>query len=380
MPGRVAAVRLVVAAAVLQACVGSTAAPGGQAPAASSGGAAALPAGVGAPGGGTATTPAAAGSPGSSSAASALPPAPEPLVYGYANPAATQWFSYVAQARGYFAEQALAVESVTTGAATVSIQGLISGSLEIINSSPDPPIRAAAGGADLVIVSNMINPPIYSLYAQRDLTRVEQLRGKTLIAGGPKDITLYFLDRMLTPNGLRREDYSLVYAGGTPDRLRALQSGAVDAAILSQPSEFVARREGYSLVMDTYEYVRTLPFATLSTTRAWLEQADHRQRAVRFLAAVYRGAQDVCDPAQKEAMIRVLAEGSGLSDEDARLTYALLLEEKRSVKCDLRVTADDLQHVVDYLTAMGDMEPPGPDLRRIADPSYLEQATARAGR
>jgi ABC-type nitrate/sulfonate/bicarbonate transport system substrate-binding protein len=316
---------------------------------------------------------AAAGSP-------VLPAAAERLVYAHGSAGAPDWPIYVAEARGYFAEQALAVELVATGGATVTMQGIASGAFDVVQTSPDPPIRAAAAGLDLVILSTTQHAPIYGLYGERDVARPEQLRGKTLIVGGPKDITRYIVDRLLAPNGLREGDYSLAYAGGTPDRLRALLSGAVQAAILNQPSQFVARREGFPLLVDSYDYLRTLPFGAHSVARAWLGDEPNRQRMVRFLTAAYRGAQDVCDPTQKEPMIRILANRTDLTDDDARETYALLVEEKHSLNCELRVAPEALQVYVDYLVAMGDLDPPGPDVRRIADPSYLDQATARLRR
>ena len=181
---------------------------------------------------------------------------------------------------------------------------------------------------------------------------------------------------MLTPNGLRVGDYDLVYAGGTPDRLRALESGAVQGAMLTQPFEFAARRSGYPLLLDSTQYVTSLPFSAFAVTRTWLGNAINRAKAVRWLAAVYRGSQGLCDPSQKEAMIRILADETKLTDEDARLTYGLLLEDKHSVKCDLNLRPEELQQVIDYIVEMGDMAPPLPDPHRIADSSYLDQAIA----
>jgi len=312
--------------------------------------------------------------------AASTPPAPESLIYGYTALGANQWALYAAQARGYLAEQGIALDENNMGSAASGVQALAAGSLEITNSNPDPMIRAVVGGADLVFLAGTLNPPIYSLYGQKDVTTLEALRGRTIIVGGPKDVTVYLLDRMFAPNGLHRGDYDLVYAGGTPERLRALESGAVQAAILIQPFEFAARRQGYPLLIDTYDYVKNLPFSSFAVARAWLGQETNRQRAVRFLAAVYRGGQDVCDPAQKEAMIRILADKTQLSDDDARQTYALLLERTQSIKCDLSLTADELQKVVDYIVEMGDFPPPGPDPARMVDPGYREQALGRLAR
>ena len=50
-------------------------------------------------------------------------------------------------------------------------------------TSPDPPSRAAAAGLDLVILSTTQHAPIYGLYGERDVARLEQLRAKSEPAG-----------------------------------------------------------------------------------------------------------------------------------------------------------------------------------------------------
>ncbi|MBX5492821.1 MAG: ABC transporter substrate-binding protein [Chloroflexi bacterium] len=302
------------------------------------------------------------------------------MSYGYTSVGANQWALYAAQAKGYLIEHGITIDENVMGSAAAGAQALAAGSLDIANSNPDPLVRAVASGADLLFVAGTQNPPIYGLYSQKDITAVGQLRGKTIIVGGPKDVTVYLLDRMLAPNDLRPGDYDLVYAGGTPDRLRALQSGAVHAAILNQPSEFAARREGFPLLVDTYQYVKNLPFSVFAVTRGWLEDPRNRERAARFLAAVYRGGRDLCDPAQKEAMIRVLADRSQLSEEDARETYALLIERTQAIRCDLSLTAEELQLVINYIVDMGDLPAPGPDPRRIVDTRVLQEGIVRLQR
>jgi ABC-type nitrate/sulfonate/bicarbonate transport system substrate-binding protein len=237
---------------------------------------------------------------------------------------------------------------------------LASGSVDINDANPDPVVRAVGNGADIVLLAGTLNPAIYTLFAQRDVTSVEVLRGKTVILGGRKDITLYIFDRMVQPHGLQRGDYDTVFAGSAPDRLRALQAGAVQGTILSYPVAFAATRGGFPPLLDSYETIRNLPFSTVSVTRTWLGQEAKRQRIVRFLTAAYRGAQDACAPANKVLMIRLLAEKTRLTDEDARLAYAQVTEARRTYKGDLNITPDELQTVVEYIVAMGDFPAPGP--------------------
>jgi ABC-type nitrate/sulfonate/bicarbonate transport system substrate-binding protein len=233
-------------------------------------------------------------------------------------------------------------------------------------------------GSDLVVTGGTVNPPIYRLFASKGVNNISAIKGQTLMMGGPKDVTLYIFDRMIAPVGLKRDDFDYVYAGGTPDRYRALQSGAVAGTLLFQPYDFVAQRDGYPLLLDSYQVIKDLVFSSFTVARPWLANEGNRARLVRWLAAVYKGSQAVCDPANKEEMIAILTEKTHLSEDDSRASYDLLLNDTHSIKCDLRVSPEELQKVIDYIVDMGDMSPPLPDTRHVVDMSYLDQAVARA--
>ena len=79
--------------------------------------------------------------------------------------------------------------------------------------------------------------------------------------GGAKDITRIFTERMLEPNGLKSGDYDYIFAGATSARFSALQSGAVDAAILTVPFNFYAESAGFTNLGFTFDYIPDMPFA-----------------------------------------------------------------------------------------------------------------------
>ncbi len=317
-----------------------------------------------------------AGALGASSPAPSAPPAPESITYGYTTVTANYWGIFIAQARGYFEQQGIVMDDSSTGSAANAALALVSGSIDMVAANPDPIVRSIASGSDIAVVGTTFNPSIYELFGAHPDTTVASLRGQTLSVGGPKDVSAYLLRQMLGPNGLRPGDYDLIYAGSTPDRLRHLETGAVAATLLTQPFDFVARREGYPLLLDSSQYVKNLPSTAIAVTRGWLADAANHARLVRWMAAAYRGSQDLCDPAQKDAVVQILADKAHLSADDARQTYDLLIEEKHSAKCDLRIQPDELQAVIDYIAGMGDLTPPLPDARRIVDESILDQAIA----
>src|SRR6202040_905206 len=80
------------------------------------------------------------------------------------------------------------------------------------------PIRAVDKGAPLALVRIVIQAPPYALLAKPEIKTIEELKGKTVIIGGAKDIPRIFTERMLLPHGLKAGDYDDLYAGATSAR------------------------------------------------------------------------------------------------------------------------------------------------------------------
>ena len=90
--------------------------------------------------------------------------------------------------------------------------------------------------------------------------------------GRPICITRLYLNRMLEPNGLKDGYLDLVYAGASSARLRALESGAVDAAILTAPFNFYGASAGLSIIGRTADWKGKKFAMTRETLAAWVER------------------------------------------------------------------------------------------------------------
>ncbi len=95
-------------------------------------------------------------------------------------------------------------------------------------------------GAPIAVVRIEVQAPPYDLVAKPSIKSLGDLKGKLISLGGPKDITRIYVERMLAPNGVKRGEFDMVYAGATSARAAALVAGAVDAAILLPAFNFQA--------------------------------------------------------------------------------------------------------------------------------------------
>src|SRR5205823_8789254 len=182
----------------------------------------------------------------------------------------THWPVYIGLSQGYFAAEDLKLDLVFVQSSAALAQQLTAGSLDVaLSTGLADPIRAIDKGAAIAIVRIEMQAPPYTLLAKPAIKRWQDLKGKTISIGGPKDITRIYLERMAIPNGVKPADYDTVFAGATSARFSALQSGAVDAAILLPPFNFYAESAGFTNLGLTVDYAKELPFTGTVVGRAW---------------------------------------------------------------------------------------------------------------
>src|SRR5262245_66681499 len=85
----------------------------------------------------------------------------------------------------------------------------------------------------------------------------------------------------------------LVYAGASSARLSSLESGAVDAAILTAPFNFYGASAGLSIIGRTADYITDLPQNGTVVNRNWA--TGHMSALSRFLVwlQVATGKKDI---------------------------------------------------------------------------------------
>jgi ABC-type nitrate/sulfonate/bicarbonate transport system substrate-binding protein len=231
-------------------------------------------------------------------------------------------------------------------------QQLAAGSTHVAtNTGLVDPIRAIEKGAPLAIVRIEIDAPPYALLAKRDLKSIKELKGKTIIVGGAKDITRIFVDRMLAPNGIKAGEFDYVFAGATNARFSALQSGAVDAALLTAPFNFYAESAGFSHLGFTFDYT-DMPFAGIAMNRNWA--TANPKVAQRFLNVFVKSVGWFYDPANRAEAVKMMVEVSKLKSDDVEKAYDFLHGRKLFEQTG-KVSKAKLAKVVDALRELGDI-------------------------
>jgi ABC-type nitrate/sulfonate/bicarbonate transport system substrate-binding protein len=287
---------------------------------------------------------------------------------------ASDWGLYVGDAQGFFAQNGLKPDFIITGSSASNAQQLTAGSVDFGEISTTQLIEANLGGAPIVCAINRTNNAPYSILGRKGLTSIAQLKGKTIIVGGPNDITLVFMNKVLAAYKLTQDDVSYTFSGGTGDRYAALISGAVDAAILLPPFSFRALDAGYPELDNVQKYFPTFPFDTFSVRTDWAKK--NADVVTAYAKALLQSVAWLYDPANRSKAIQILADQTNVSAADAGKTYDFFVVRAKFYNRTGLMTDAALGTVIDALLKTGQLKPPVPPASHFYDNSYVEKATA----
>jgi NitT/TauT family transport system substrate-binding protein len=230
------------------------------------------------------------------------------------------WPYLIADREGMFTAEGLDVRWLSVQSSAQLVQQLAAGSLNIAGSTAlVDPIRAVQQGAAIGLLRLEGQKAPFALVGKPAIKSIQDLKGKTIMIGGPKDITRFYLSRMFIPNGLKDGDYDLVYAGATPARFAALKSGAVDAVILFPPFNLFALAEGFSDLGGVVDYAPDLPFSGISVNRTWA--LANKSIVERYLRAINRAIEFFNTDANRTRAVALMAESMKGKPEDLTKTY-----------------------------------------------------------
>jgi ABC-type nitrate/sulfonate/bicarbonate transport system substrate-binding protein len=159
-----------------------------------------------------------------------------------------------------------------------------------------------------------------------------------------------------------------VFAGATSARLSALQSGAVDAALLTSPHNFHAEAAGFTNLGWTIDYAKELPFSGGAVNRAWA--SANKPTLDRFLAAYTRSVDWFQDDKNRDEAIRIMVQVSKLNRDDVAKSYDFL-QQKNFYELTGKISKAKLGKLVGALRELGDL-PPSFAVEQLVMPGVAE--------
>ncbi len=203
----------------------------------------------------------------------------------------------------------------------VGVAGMVAGEIDYTTAIGSA-MRAAATGVPIKATMFSMDRVIIYMLAKPTIKSIEELKGgKTVATTGLVATPTYAARVMARAHGLNPDkDLIFIATGDVATSLTALQSGAVDVAMLSVPFNFKAEELGFRNLGSAVDYLRT-PFAGLGTSDAKLKSNPGQVK--RMIRATLKAMEYTKDPANQERVIGLLVDEFKLD----RNTAALSLQE-----------------------------------------------------
>lgn len=274
----------------------------------------------------------------------------------------------MARQQGFFAGEGFEVEMTLTPNSTDQMRGLGKGTWEIASTAFDN-VLAWSGreGTEIVAVAQVARGIILPVYVRREIRDWNDLRGKRLAVDAVDTAYALVLRRILLARGLdmRKGDFELVPAGATGPRLDSMNRGETFAAILNPPWDAKAEAEGHVRFGDHREVLPNYPGGVFAVSRVWA--GAHRDDLVKFLRAWLAGVRLANDPANRDRVIKLIADEEKLP---AQAATGRLGQLPKDGAMDLA----GLQSVLNLRTRFDLIPPMGPDLKEYYDVTYYQAA------
>ncbi len=332
-----------------------------------------------------ATKPAAAATPASKPAVKPLDP-PVTVRIG-STTSLTDGFFYIADAKGYFAEEGLKAEFVQFRTAGEVVAPLGTGELDVGGGSPSPGLfNAIARGIPIKIVADrstaLAGRGTTAILVRKDLIDAGQvreysdLRGKTIAINATGSTTEMMVEKALGKGGVKREEVNVVVMP-FPDMLAALGSKAIDVAGDVDPYNAMAVDRGLAVRWKGEDEISPNHEAAVILFGPAFYQ-NKPEAAKRFAVAYIRAVRDYVNAftknVRKEEMVSILSNSTAIKE-------AALYDRMTVIGVDANgfANAQSISADQDWYFSKG-MQQQKVDISKVVDNQYVEYALERLGR
>jgi NitT/TauT family transport system substrate-binding protein len=233
-----------------------------------------------------------------------VPQSLKKVVIGYSGISPSQAPAWMAYESGIFRKYGLDAQLIFIESGSRTVQTLISGDVVAAQVAGTSVLQSNIQGSGVVLIAGFLNTMDYKLIVARDITRPDQLKGKTVAVsriGSSSDFaTRYALEKYgLTPD----KDVAILQIGSQPARFSALETGKIHGVMIAIPLTAKATKMGLNTLADLqmlgleYQHtglavsqnlIKTQPELVRNVLKAFVEgiqfMKTHRKEALAIMA------------------------------------------------------------------------------------------------
>ncbi|HEX9455786.1 MAG TPA: ABC transporter substrate-binding protein [Candidatus Binatia bacterium] len=239
----------------------------------------------------------------------------EAKIHVAGTPNITSFVYHVGKEKGFYREEGIEIQPIMAGMLQ-GIQGLIGGSFDYSQMLGQGG-GAIMRGAPLKIIMAFDTRPSWFILGAKNMKSIQDLKGKQL-AVSSFGAALDQMTRELLPRfGMEpMRDVILRAIEPPPNRLAALLSGAVDAAVLTHPETIIARRQGFNELLFFGDHIEFVSAGVVATERNISQKPDFVRRFIRGALKTFYWLK-----ANEKEVVARLAKATKSSEADGQELY-----------------------------------------------------------
>ncbi|GEM_PF-2740592 len=262
------------------------------------------------------------------------------LEMAYASISGTQMIPYISKGAGLFDKYGLDVNLSFIAPNTLTA-GVLSGSLNMAYGPANSVATARVQGGDLIVAGGPYAGPTFSIVASPSIKTLQDLRGKKVTVTQRASSADLLLSDLLKKQGLTSSDYTVVAIPETANEIAALTAGAVDAAVLPEPSSSIAVSQGAHVIFDSQQGTDYITLSVLMLKKSFL--ASNREAVKRVLMANLEAVHLL--KTNTDQMAQYVA--PFLKIDDLNIVRSSMRSYLPSIRDDMTFPIDRLQQIID---------------------------------
>jgi NitT/TauT family transport system substrate-binding protein len=280
---------------------------------------------------------------------------------------------YTALHRGFFRDEGIDLEIVFMPANLAST-AVLNGDVDY-NGAVTGTIGAAVQGRPMKVMLFTVAKPLLFLVSQKNIKDVKQLKGKKIAGSSPGGSATLLANQALKQIGLEPgKDVSVLQmSGNAASRYAVLESGVVEASLLSVPENIIALEKGYNELLFLGDLIEFPQNGFGASEKKIRENADEVYRMVR---AQLRGLQFIWDKNHNEAVTNILMKQWKVNDR--KMAAEMFRHVNRVLTKDAYVKPESVQVLIDLARESAKVTRPV-SVNEVVDYSFLDRARKELG-
>ena len=272
---------------------------------------------------------------------------------------------HVAYHKGFYRDQGIDLETIFMATQAVNA-AFVRGDIDY-SAAVNGIIQTIVRGAPAKILACAVDRPLQSFVSKKDIRSARELKGKKIGGSTPGGTASLMADLALKHFGLEPgRDVTVIPLRG--NRVAALESGAVDAALLGVPENIIAVDKGYNELLFVGDIVN-FPQNGFGASVKKIQESP--EEVYGMVQATLRGLLFSLDNRNRDEVINIILKQWQLNDK--RLAAEMLRQLSRGVTRDMSAKPEGMQLMIDLVRQDSKVSQPF-TVAQIVDYSFLEKA------